>query len=297
VRKPIEIFKGTTGINNKVDPSRIEDTDLANAYNVDIDDSGRVSKGSGFVITSITANGSSLYSNGERGLYIVDDEMYLLYPNLTSRLIATGITTNLRMHCVTVNRIIYWVNGQQVGKVENDVAENWTGEDYVGPTTYRRFSDPPVGHLIAYHAGRIWIASDNVLWFSEPFAFSWFDMAKNMFQFSSRLRMLVAVEDGLYISTTNCVYFLKGTVPSEMAQNKVHDYPSIEGTDLNAPGGQVLTGEYTGQVAMWTSTRSVCLGLPGGRVSEVTEKKLTYPDGTFGSAAFLNNTYYCLINE
>jgi hypothetical protein len=297
MQKPFELFKGTTGVNNKVDPSRIEDTDLANAYNVDIDDSGRVSRRKNFVTAGITTNCNSLYSNGERGLYLVADSMYLLFPDLTARLIATGIVQNLKMRCVSVNGVIYWVNGQQIGKVDNDVAGSWIGEAYVGPTTYRRFSNPPIGHLVAYHAGRIWIAADNVLWFSEPFAFSWFDLAKNMFQFNSRLRMIISVEDGLYISTENCAYFLKGTDPGEIVQNKVHDYPSIEGTDLNAPGGQVLAGEYTGQVAMWTSTRSICIGMPGGRVSEVTEKKLTYPEGTFGSAAFLNNTYYCLINE
>lgn len=297
MNKVLPIFKGTTGLNNKVDPSRVEDSDIVTALNVNIDDSGRVSRRLSFVNTGCTLSVNSLYSNGERGLFKVDDDLYLLYPDLTYSLIAAGLNTQYPMRCCTVNSIIYFVNETVVGKVENDVAGPWEGADYVGPTTFRKFSDPPKGHLIAFLGGRIYVAGNNTVWYSEPFAYSWFDLARNYFMFNSRIKMLAAVDDGLYISTESVVYFLNGTVPSEMAQLKVHSYPAIEGTDVYTPGGQVLETEDTRQALLFTSTRSVCACFNSGRIVEMTEKKVSYPEGSYGSAAFLNNTYYALINE
>lgn len=297
MQKEFPVFTTTSGLNNKVDPTRISDTDLAVALNVDLDDSGRISRRKNFTTTGCVLDAKGLYSNGSRGLFIYSTYLYLLYPDFNYRVLASGLSALSRLRCCTVNGVIYFVTGYGNGKVTSDVAGNWTGEDYVGPTIFRKFQDPPTGHLVCYFAGRMWIAQDSTLWFSEPFAFSWFDYARGFVSFSSRLRMIVAVDDGLFVSTEDSVYFLQGNNPYEMAQVKVHDYPVIEGTDLNAPGGQLAGGENTRQVAMWTSTRSICAGFSGGAVKELSEAKLTYPEGSFGSAAFLNNTYYVLINE
>jgi hypothetical protein len=41
----------------------------------------------------------------------------------------------------------------------------------------------------------------------------------------------------------------------------------------------------------------VCVGFPGGKVVELTENKVTYPSGDYGSAVFVDGCYISLINE
>jgi predicted GIY-YIG superfamily endonuclease len=49
---------------------------------------------------------------------------------------------------------------------------------------------------------------DNVLWYSEPFAYNWWDMARNFIPLSYHVRMVRSVRDGLYVGDEKGVYFL-----------------------------------------------------------------------------------------
>ena len=64
MQKEFPVFTTTSGLNNKVDPTRISDTDLAVALNVDLDDSGRISRRKNFTTTGCVLDAKGLYSNG-----------------------------------------------------------------------------------------------------------------------------------------------------------------------------------------------------------------------------------------
>jgi hypothetical protein len=210
----LEFFRGAKGLNNKVSPSRIEQGDLATAFNVDIDDSGKVSRASSFVASVTLPDASYLYWNGEHGFLTASGSMYQVQQNLSLNLIATGLTTGARTRYETVYNTTYFVDEHTTGKIVNGIASDWVAAEYVGPTTYKQFQNPPVGHLLRYFSSRMYIGDNNTLWYSEPFSYSQFDKARCYVMLNSRLKMISAVQDGLYVSTDKCIYFLGGLNPT-----------------------------------------------------------------------------------
>jgi len=171
--EPIVIFRGSNGLNVKTDPTRIPFNaelglaDLAVAVNIDHDSTGRVSRRKGFAATSVTAAVHSLWCGGGPCLFVTGTSLCLLSASYTYQVLAT-VTSGARMSYFQLESQTYWMNGYEKGYIEAGVNNSWTKGTYVGPYTTRQFSDPPIGHLIAYEHGRTWVAQGNVVWYSEP---------------------------------------------------------------------------------------------------------------------------------
>jgi hypothetical protein len=157
------------------------------------------------------------------------------------------------------------------------------------------FSDPPTGYLLELFNGIMLIAQDNVLWYSEPFAYSWFDLAKNYIQFSDRLVMVKAVQGGIFVSTEKETFFYKGEAVKELQQLKVADYPAIEGTEASVSASKVGDGGISGLAVVWASTKGICFGGPDGYFRNFTMRKLTYPAARYGAGLIKDGKYICLL--
>ena len=83
------------------------------------------------------------------------------------------------------------------------------------------------GHLIEYFNGRLYVARDNQIWFSDPMALMRTDKRRNFKQLPSRVTLLSAVEDGIYVSDLERTYFMGGGDPGEVALIDKADYPAI----------------------------------------------------------------------
>jgi len=75
----------------------------------------------------------------------------------------------------------------------------------------------PYGDQIGYYNGRMYIADENILWYSEPGAFEWFNPSTNFFTFPSPITNVMPVDDGIYI-TADRLYFLEGNGPERFRQ-------------------------------------------------------------------------------
>jgi hypothetical protein len=297
--KVIPIFRGTTGLNNIIDPARIKydpDTgiqELAIAVNVDIDSSLRASRRKGY--TQVLAKGAhSLFSCGNYCLFVSGDALCVLDQGYSWTAIR-NVTNNARMSYVNVDNEIYYANGYENGVVRDRISYAWVGESYVGPTTTRTFSDPPIGHLLEIYNGRLYIAQGKILWYSEPFAYSWYDLARSYIPFADRITMVRAVKDGLYVSTEREVFFSGGGHPTEFGRTHIADYPAIEGTDLIVDGSKIGRGDVSDRVAMWASTKGICTGGPGGYFRNLTERRLIYPYARYGAGLLKHKKYICTL--
>ena len=96
---------------------------------------------------------------------------------------------------------------------QTGLSYEWTGDAYVGPPTTKTFDDPPIGHLLEHFNGRIYVANGCTIWYSEPFAYAWFNMAENFIPLASRVRMIRAVRGGLFVSTEEKTIFLPEAAP------------------------------------------------------------------------------------
>ena len=299
--KLITIYKRTEGLNNVAAPIRLPfnaDTgivDLTEAYNVDIDRSGRLSRVKGITATGRTEDSNSIFCEGGECLYISGTALYRLNADYSRTGIRSSLTANKKMYYAQVGNRIYYSNGAERGYVVDGVSYTWAASTYYGPATFKIFSDPPYGTILCLHGSRIYMVVDDVLWYSEPFAYGWFDMARNFIPFSSKIRMVRSVKDGMYVGDDTGVTYLGGMSPKEFTFSRVSDSVPIEGTDVSISGLEIRDDAVYAKVVIWTAQDGICLGLPGGEVKNLTKNKVTYPSSQLGSAAVLTDKYLTLL--
>ena len=298
--QPITIFRGTMGLNNVIDPARIVFDprsgmiDLAAGYNVDIDDTGRPGRRKGFT-SVLGSNSHSLYGwGGSYALFVTGDALSVLHADYTATEIR-NVREGARMSYAEVAGSVYYANNHEKGVVKDEISYEWVDEDYIGPTTHKVFYDPPIGHLLEQWNGRMLVAKDDVVWYSEPFAYGRFRKASNYIPLSSRARMVKGVKGGVFTSDETATYFHPGQDAAGLGSVKVADYPAIEGTEKVISGSKIGSGGITDRCVIWTSTKGICLGGPEGFFKNLTERRLTYPIAIRGTGYDFGNRYVCTL--
>jgi hypothetical protein len=299
--KPVVWLRGSRGLNNATDPLRVQadpDTgiqDLAIAYNVDHDMSGRISRRRGWAVTDITDSCHSLWSDGVDCLFVTGDALCVLGSDFTYNQIRQ-VTEGAKMHYARMENRIYYANGHEVGFVANGLSYVWDKPAAVpGPTTKREFTGPPIGTILAYFKGRMYVVNGRVAWYSEPYGVHLFDPARSYLAFEGDLTMFIPVKEGIFASTETNTYFLRGTEPKEFTHEKIATYPAIKGTDTEVDGSRVGDGSAMGLAVMWTSTEGICLGTPRGEMINLTERKLVYPRARYGAGLYLGDRYLSIL--
>jgi hypothetical protein len=302
---PLTIFRASMGLNIKVDPTRIaydKETgvqDLAVAFNVDHDQTGRINRRKGYAATARTETVQSMWCDGGPCLFVTGSSLCSLAADFTYTALAT-VTQGAKIDYEQVGDKTFWLNGYEKGQIANNENNAWVTGTYHGPETKRQLSDPPIGTIVAAHSGHMYIAKGEFLFFSEPFSFSTFDLSRGFLPLGSQIRMVRPVADGIYVGTHKAVYFLSGNDPKKFTLNKVLSSPVIKGTDqeidLSNISWENLRQNQTGHGAIFTCKAGICLGLPNGQVHNLTHKKLTERSALSGSGLVIGDRYIALLN-
>jgi len=300
VAKILTVLRGSVGLDNKTDPLRIAyDPEkgigfLSIAYNVNISNSLRVSRVKGYTKRRSEAV-TSFYADGDRAFYVSLDKLYELKEDYSRITLRTGLTLNARMSFVEVFGKYYYTNGYENGVIENEGSWTWVKGDYVGATTDKSFSNPPIGHLLECYKGRLYIAKDNVLYPSERRDYGRFQLKLGT-PFPDKIRMLKAVDDGLYVGTSKCVYSLRGNTFKEFNIQKVIIDTVVKGSDV-IMNGQYLQGGslFQGKVIIWTGYKGIYAGGSNGKVVNLTYEHLRYPKAEEGAGIIIDDRYVCLL--
>jgi len=294
---PVTIYRGTTGLTNRIDPARLKvDADtgvtpVAAAYNVDVDDSGRISRRKGFEQV-YAGDTHSVFCNGWDCLFVQGSVLYKLNPDYSTEALRSDLTAGARMAFLQVNDEVYYCNGHENGVIRNGADAAWTALDYVGPTTTKVFSSPPVGDDLELYNARVYIVDGTGVWYTERFAYSWVNLARNYLPFASRVQMFKAVTNGIYASNEDETFFLAGEDPDAGLQiRRIADYPAIKGTAVKLSAGMVGPEGLSGDVVIWTSSRGICLGGPDGMFKNLTERRLVLPSANFGAGLYKDGKY------
>ena len=304
--KDITIFTGTSGINNKHDPARLRFntktgvSDLAACVNCEIDDTGRIARRNGFTATSRTEAWKNLFGCGSYGVGTKGNALCVIEENLDYTAIR-NITEGARMSCVKDSDgdqdVIYYCNGHETGKIINKLSYEWTVGTRTSDT--KKFADPPIGHLIEKR-NRMFIAQDNTLFYSEPNSCSLFRPGTNYFRFNGRIKMVQAVDSGMWVSDSEAIYFLGGEIsPMSMEmplQKKMADYCAIEGTETKVPGSIIGEEGLLGIVILFATNAGICIGTSDGTLLNISERKLALPSGLSGSGLYKDGKYIVTIN-
>lgn len=301
---PLTVFKSTTGINNKIDPTRLMFskssgiTDLAYGVNVDIDDSGGILRRSGYTLQTAGAFGN-LFSLGDTALGTKDGYIGVIGSDFAFTPLST-VTQGARVSYADMGTQVFYANGYEKGIIAGGVHSAWVAGSYVGPDTNKTYEDPPVGHLLCLWNGRMFIArtvgSYHVIQYSARFAYSWFDFASDYLQFPSRVTMMMSLVDGLYVGSGSKVYFLQGSTPRELALREAARCTVYEGSAVKVPAAK-LGIDLQGDGVMWGSPEGIFFGGPGGVVINLTEKNLTLPSGNLAVGFYSGEKYFCMVEQ
>lgn len=293
----IRIFSASSGLNTKTDPSRIEFnansglSDLAVAVNIVHDDTGRISRRKGVSATAMTDACHSLWSYGQTCLFASGTELRSFNPD-GSYTVVGAVTSGARIRYANVGDSIYWVNGFETGKLINGIPIDWEVGTYYGPATNRRFVGPRPGHLIAYHLGRIFIAQENVVWYSEAYSDNLFDLTRNFLPMTGRVRLLISTGNALFVGDEHSTWALRGMAGTDSATfNRVSNYGAIEGTDTLLDLSDVGDSRLKGIGAVWTSEKAICMGVDSGEVYDMTSAKNDMPQAAKGASFVIGDNY------
>ncbi|TVM31161.1 hypothetical protein DQK91_18805 [Oceanidesulfovibrio marinus] len=294
---------GASGLSTRVDPVRLQvnkDTGLiplAAAVNVELDDTGRVSRRKGFQLHLSLAGAHSLFYSGGHCLFAAGTGLYRLHEDGTVSLVHDGLSPGFRVRYAQVERDIFFVNGKEGGRYSEFDGQVRTGLPAATrpyPGDFRHREALPAGHLIAYYCGRLFVADEEALWWTEPHDYIRAVLAENYAPMTTRPRMIAPVNDGIYVSTSRETWFLAGATPEAFQFIKVANYPAIEGTETRVEG-RIGGGETRLDVALWATSKGICMGGPGGNVLNLTEQQLDLPDAMRGVGCIINDQYVALI--
>lgn len=308
---PQTIFSGALGLNTKFDPVTLRAPSregyrwLVNAVNVDVTNTHRVASRPLFTTTDITSSCHSLFCDGGDALVVSGSVLYKLNNavqgsnDFTLTSIRTGLTEGATMRYVQVANKIYYTNGYENGVYSDGSSSSWEAPTYVGPSTTRTFTDPPVGHLLEYCASRIWIGVGSTLVCTEKMRYNEVNLAENEIRFPSRLKMITAPgDDGLFVSDSHNIYYVQAPQPTELAgivvkhlnRELIADFPAIDSQNIKTDSRQLgIEGLPQGRVSIFGSKEGLCVCGKGGSLHNLTIDVLNCPDADYGSGITINN--------
>lgn len=143
------------------------------------------------------------------------------------------------------------------------------------PLATEQIAPPPPGQIIREHSGRICIASDQVLWITEPFAPDWVSLDRGFIMQAAYISVMEPVPGGVWLASDK-TYFLRGAGPEDFKIEPKLPHGAVYGSGAAIP--------YTNDV-LWYSDRGIILGAEDGQVKNLQEQEVAPHDGT--SAATL----------
>lgn len=133
------------------------------------------------------------------------------------------------------------------------------------PLTTQFLSPLPAGQHIRLFHGRLYVAVDNVLVYSDPFRRHLYAPDDNFYVFPERITAVEPVDGGIFVASDQ-LYFLAGTDPRDFQQRRVYPTSIAEGSSLRIPGTVFPSLQIAREVAYFYSSRGPLVGLPDGAV-------------------------------
>jgi len=273
-----------SGINNVADAARLEPHELVYAYNVDISDKGKPSRRNGNV-KKVTPAGTihSLFGDNKMCFYVESAVLKRLHEDYTSTTIRSNVS-DYPMRFVEVNDYYYYSNASVIGYIYQGV-----GGVFATPTRDGRFAPLP-GQNIEWYNGRLYVARNETIWYSDVLEPGEVHRKYNHFKFENEITMMRAVDDGIWICVGDihrqATYFMSGATKEDFAQRRFAGYGCIEGTDVKIKDGSKVGEGLSGTVIIWTSDHGICIGGNGGQFINITDGKYNIPDKRYGAGLF-----------
>lgn len=291
-----------TGLKNTVSRERLAATELERAINVDIDDSGQLSRRRGYKL-KLAGRTHSARDVGDKVLVVLNGALGQIDDNyLFTEITEVG---DARVVYTEVNGEIYFCNSTTSGVIaRNGDLFDWgrtagqglwlspveTPTDTLGEVSGKLLGDPILASEIEAFNGRIYLAEGKTLWATELFNYHYVDKTKGFMQFEHEITLVMAVDNGLYVGTTGGLYFLQGVM---------HQFKLAQiGTDAVLRGsGQYVPAELvnpaarnqpmpSGAAVVFMTAGGILAGFENGTAYNLTLGTMVFPEGVSAASLF-----------
>ena len=267
-------IKQFRGLNNVSDPMRLDMTWLVQADNVNISDTGALSKRGGYALSRAGAFKSAYSTIDLTRMYVATASEIQTFDGAS----IYALTSTDPIYWTEVNNNVYFNNGTDSGVIapDNSVAA-WRG----APVSYGAGFKGDDGQdltvlfdtlprdtdVIQFWRGRMYAAQylasedQTVVWFSEPLGYHLFNLVIIFFMVTWVLYMLALHDAALIVGTEARVYAFDGTKLDQVAE-----YGVVAGKHWDRDGERTL---------FW-SNRGLCAALP---FQNLTEKQISVAPG------------------
>lgn len=299
------LYRSCTGINNKIDAARLPFdaeggvTSLESGVDVLIDQSGGLSARRGTTTVLSGSYHSGFPVSGSAFLAVkdrtADSAIYLMTPQANGGLVEEGVVSGLAKGAPVefrkVDERVYYMNGFQLGYIEDGAAYAWPVNQWPRDTTAQFVPTPAGEHFDVISSTFVLIKGKEII-YTEPGLWGLVDNTRNYRRLESPGLMVASVDTGLYVSDSETVYFLPGRNPAEWVPKKVLDYPAKPYCKHHKLVDPSHFGLQTSDPSVLFGTvRGPVLGLPDGSVFNLIDKQVAMTDtGIRGAIMVVDET-------
>lgn len=295
------VLSSFQGVKNTISEERLKTGELSTAVNVDLDDAGQIRRRRGYRKLD-DAVYHSAYSAGDCTFVAKNGVLGTLTPDYSfTALVEVGPEP---VAYTTVADTAYFSSSVTSGKVTRGVLSPWGGIDrdvWVSPVVRptetlgairgKQLGATPNATELETYKGRIYLAHEKMLWYTELFLYDLVDKTRNFIQTEDPITMLMAVSDGIYVGTTKQLLFLSGTAQEGLKMSVMRSTPVIQGSAVRVPYNKSnpqarQTTVPDGEGPMFMTGEGVCIGMDGGQVFNLTQDHVIFPGAVSAAAMF-----------
>lgn len=155
----------------------------------------------------------------------------------------------------------------------------------------------PPGHIVRWFNGRLYVAMNNVMGYTEALRYGLTHLSNNRLTFQTRLAMMEPLgagdeAAGIFVASGAKTYWLPGADPAQFNLKIVRAHGVVPGTSIRVPG-DVFGLETTAPVIYWLDDAGTgCLGLPGGVVVPLRQNQVIAPAAEAGASLYRDQDGY-----
>lgn len=246
-------------------------------------------------VQQVTGNMHSIFCDGGPCFFAEDRTLDTAIYNLSPDFGAMGLRSELAkgrwISWTRSGEDYFYCNGRQNGFIREMVSYPWPDQSAASTfKTSHQYSPAPLGRHIAVGHGRMWIAMGNYVYYSEPFAFGRFDLARCHFGFKSETIMVLPVAGGVFISDRSSIWFYSGRNPSEMEAIKRSDFPVTErAVSIDKAICREAGVEGEGKCHYLVTVEGLFAATDDGRLEPITVGRVAYPDDLSQGSVLLHD--------
>jgi hypothetical protein len=209
---------------------------------------------------------------------------------ITSGGITINSPTNIPDEASRLNLYLSTVNGD-VLYLANSIQVSSTGGTFIGYNgdtlnfgiaLATQFCNKPLPFQMAcYYKGSMYYADGSTLWQSLPYNLELINYSEDFVAFDGEIRMCAAVDDGIYVATSDRTYFLSGNNSQDFTLSTVLNYGAFKSVAVQI---EKTTDRPNG--ILWATNHGVIAGFNSGQVVNMTEGVFSFSEAVSASGLY-----------